>query len=149
MLTVDERHDPIFFRLSMFRSCPATIVRKYTTDQSILYTYVLMEGKAMEYAVWRGVFPYCSNHADSHLKSFLKPFIVCCVILRNMKKYLADDDLPEEDGDNEEGDSGGPLAFGGRVVGIVSWGSPCALGFPDVYVRVSEYVDWITTNAVD
>nr|CAD7441416.1 unnamed protein product [Timema bartmani]CAD7461968.1 unnamed protein product [Timema tahoe] len=47
------------------------------------------------------------------------------------------------------GDSGGPLAFGGRVVGIVSWGSPCALGFPDVYVRVSEYVDWITTNAVD
>nr|CAD7461459.1 unnamed protein product [Timema tahoe] len=48
-----------------------------------------------------------------------------------------------------QGDSGGPLVFGGRVIGIVSWGDPCALGVPDVYVRVSEFIDWINENAVD
>ncbi|KAJ9590906.1 hypothetical protein L9F63_016063 [Diploptera punctata] len=46
------------------------------------------------------------------------------------------------------GDSGGPLAANGKVVGIVSWGRPCAVGVPDVYTRVSEYLDWISQNAV-
>lgn len=41
------------------------------------------------------------------------------------------------------GDSGGPLASNGRVAGIVSYGIPCAKGHPDVYTRVSEYIDWI------
>ncbi|PSN32218.1 Chymotrypsin-2 [Blattella germanica] len=46
------------------------------------------------------------------------------------------------------GDSGGPLSVNGKIVGIVSWGRPCATGVPDVYTRVSEYVDWIKQNAV-
>lgn len=41
------------------------------------------------------------------------------------------------------GDSGGPLVTGGKVAGIVSWGRPCAAGYPDVFTRVSSFVDWI------
>ncbi|MPC68352.1 Transmembrane protease serine 11G [Portunus trituberculatus] len=50
------------------------------------------------------------------------------------------------------GDSGGPLAVRacngeGRwvVLGIVSYGVECAkIGFPGVYTRVPNYVNWIS-----
>lgn len=42
------------------------------------------------------------------------------------------------------GDSGGPLAINGVLVGVTSWGaSGCQGGVPDVFARVSKYVDWI------
>ncbi|CAH0600780.1 unnamed protein product [Chrysodeixis includens] len=41
------------------------------------------------------------------------------------------------------GDSGGPLVSGKNIVGIVSWGMPCAKGYPDVYTRVYSFKDWI------
>ncbi|XP_037871589.1 chymotrypsin-2 [Bombyx mori] len=41
------------------------------------------------------------------------------------------------------GDSGGPLVEGNTVVGVVSWGMPCARGYPDVYSRVFAFKDWI------
>ncbi|XP_032516150.2 chymotrypsin-2-like [Danaus plexippus] len=44
------------------------------------------------------------------------------------------------------GDSGGPLVEKGKVVGIVSWGMPCARGYPDVFTRVFAYKDWIIEN---
>ncbi|XP_046411979.1 transmembrane protease serine 9-like [Neodiprion fabricii] len=50
------------------------------------------------------------------------------------------------------GDSGGPLAqlISGvwQLVGIISWGIfPCGVsGMPSVYVRVSNYTDWITSE---
>ncbi|XP_059060363.1 chymotrypsin-2-like [Achroia grisella] len=44
------------------------------------------------------------------------------------------------------GDSGGPLVEDGRIVGIVSWGMPCARGYPDVYTRVFAFKDWILDN---
>ena len=53
-----------------------------------------------------------------------------------------------------QGDSGGPLAClrNGVVelVGITSFGYGCAdpRGFPDVFARVSEYLDWINFNMV-
>ncbi|XP_025987097.2 chymotrypsin-1-like [Solenopsis invicta] len=44
------------------------------------------------------------------------------------------------------GDSGGPLVANGAQIGIVSFGNPCALGYPDVYTRVSSFVPWINAN---
>lgn len=42
------------------------------------------------------------------------------------------------------GDAGSPLAANGSLVGIVSWGiKPCGLGAPDVFARISPYVNWI------
>ncbi|KAF5287789.1 hypothetical protein FQA39_LY15725 [Lamprigera yunnana] len=41
------------------------------------------------------------------------------------------------------GDSGGPLASETAQVGIVSWGQPCAINYPDVFTRVSSYITWI------
>lgn len=46
------------------------------------------------------------------------------------------------------GDSGGPLVYDGILVGIVSWGRPCAIGYPDVFTRVSSYVSWIQSIAI-
>ncbi|PWI15019.1 serine protease [Streptomyces sp. Act143] len=59
--------------------------------------------------------------------------------------YRADSMLcaGEEEGGRDacQGDSGGPLVAQGRLIGLVSWGSGCALpGSPGVYTRVSEVV---------
>lgn len=45
------------------------------------------------------------------------------------------------------GDSGGPLVYNGILIGIVSWAVPCAIGYPDVFTRVSYYINWIQSNA--
>lgn len=39
---------------------------------------------------------------------------------------------------------GGPLAQGNTVVGVISWGIPCATGSPDVYARIASHRPWIT-----
>ncbi|XP_044013919.1 chymotrypsin-2-like [Aphidius gifuensis] len=41
------------------------------------------------------------------------------------------------------GDSGGPLVADGVQIGVVSWGTPCAKGKPDVFTRVYSYTGWI------
>ncbi|KAK5638861.1 hypothetical protein RI129_013156 [Pyrocoelia pectoralis] len=42
-----------------------------------------------------------------------------------------------------QGDSGGPLVYNGLQVGIVSWGIPCAKGYPDIFTAVAPYISWI------
>ena len=48
------------------------------------------------------------------------------------------------------GDSGGPVAQNGQVIGIVSWViSPCgSVGAPSVHTKVSNYIDFIDANMV-
>ncbi|XP_018048795.1 PREDICTED: chymotrypsin-1-like [Atta colombica] len=41
------------------------------------------------------------------------------------------------------GDSGSPLVSNGVQIGIVSFGRPCARGWPDVYTRVASFKEWI------
>ncbi|KAM8710058.1 hypothetical protein ACLKA7_016798 [Drosophila subpalustris] len=36
------------------------------------------------------------------------------------------------------GDSGGPVLYGGRTAGIVSWGVGCGSGYPGAYTRLSS-----------
>ncbi|XP_034246219.1 transmembrane protease serine 9-like [Thrips palmi] len=54
--------------------------------------------------------------------------------------------------DTCQGDSGGPLQVKAnpaglpcihRIIGVVSFGQICGLGYPGVYTRVSAYVPWI------
>ncbi|XP_049804036.1 mite allergen Der f 3-like [Schistocerca nitens] len=48
------------------------------------------------------------------------------------------------------GDSGGPLLYEGKIVGVVSWGHECAVPpYPTIYTRVSSYVDWIIDRTSD
>ena len=60
--------------------------------------------------------------------------------------------LENQEKDTCQGDSGGPLVTPifdrdghprYELAGITSWGIGCADGFPGVYTRVSNYVDWI------
>lgn len=46
-----------------------------------------------------------------------------------------------------QGDSGGPLVYNNVHVGIVSWGYGCAMEWPTVYARVSEFLGFILQNA--
>lgn len=46
------------------------------------------------------------------------------------------------------GDSGGPLTYTDAegwewLVGLVSFGRPCARGYPDAFTRVGGYKEWM------
>lgn len=40
-------------------------------------------------------------------------------------------------------DSGGSLVSNRQLVGVVSWGIPCAWGQPDQYTRITWFLTWI------
>nr|ANG56302.1 chymotrypsin-like serine protease [Eriocheir sinensis] len=46
------------------------------------------------------------------------------------------------------GDSGGPLNYGGKTYGITSFGAAagCEAGYPDAFTRVTYFLDWIQTH---
>lgn len=47
------------------------------------------------------------------------------------------------------GDSGSPLIFGDKLAGVASHLVPCGRGYPDIYTRISSFVDWIQKNIDD
>lgn len=47
------------------------------------------------------------------------------------------------------GDSGSPLVYNGKLIGVTSWLYGCAAGYPDGFTRVSEYIDWIKDRLED
>ncbi|KAK2169064.1 hypothetical protein LSH36_12g06000, partial [Paralvinella palmiformis] len=62
----------------------------------------------------------------------------------------ASDNIGARSKDSCQGDSGGPLAYKNdhkgntfELAGIISWGFSCALGYPGVYTRVTEFISWI------
>ena len=32
------------------------------------------------------------------------------------------------------------------VIGVVSWGFPCGVGYPDAFTRVYSFLSWIQSN---
>lgn len=47
------------------------------------------------------------------------------------------------------GDSGGPLVIKNtnKLIGVTSWVVKCGEGIPDVFTRVSSFIDWIYKNS--
>ncbi|OXU21280.1 hypothetical protein TSAR_010708 [Trichomalopsis sarcophagae] len=41
------------------------------------------------------------------------------------------------------GDSGGPLVANDKIIGVVSGGIPCAVGYPDVFTNVYKYLSYV------
>lgn len=48
-----------------------------------------------------------------------------------------------------QGDSGSPLVYNNTLIGIFSWTKPCAIGFPDVFTRISHFTDFIIQAMLD
>ncbi|XP_058462999.1 chymotrypsin-2-like [Malaya genurostris] len=46
------------------------------------------------------------------------------------------------------GDAGSPVVYNGELQGIVSWGIPCGMGYPDVNSRVSTHRPWVLVHTM-
>ena len=78
--------------------------------------------------------PILGNEKCGSMKEFIGNVMICAGIFEGGK-------------DACDGDSGGPLACGGKLCGVVSFGIGCAVpGLPGVYSKVAAYKSWIEEN---
>ncbi|KAG5670237.1 hypothetical protein PVAND_000514 [Polypedilum vanderplanki] len=76
--------------------------------------------------------PAVSNEKCAEVYANIRPHKICAGIVGK---------------DSCQGDSGGPLVYKNFVVGVVSSGYRCAYdGYPGIYTRVSEFLDFIVRN---
>ncbi|GLV42438.1 hypothetical protein CBL_03175 [Carabus blaptoides fortunei] len=92
---------------------------------------------------------YTTNPGESsdHLKFIELTSISLKLCTAALETLLFDTQLCTYNGLGEgacEGDSGSPLVYMNRLVGIASYGRQCAIGKPDVFTKVSAYIPWIT-----
>lgn len=105
---------------------------------------------------------FTTNTFSSHLQDLRIPILptdICKQTYKSIPKSYVDNrnicaGYLEGKKDSCQGDSGGPLmwinAFDSKyyIVGIVSYGYKCAEpGYPGVYTKVAEYMDWIRLHA--
>ncbi|EDV90654.1 chymotrypsin-2 [Drosophila grimshawi] len=108
----------------------------------------LSEGAEILLTGWGAEEPYGDTHRD--LQKLIMKFVELnqCMDIFNQTSSLGIGHICTFSKEGEggcHGDSGGPLVSNGHLVGLVNWGRPCAMGFPDVQANVYYYLDWIRT----
>lgn len=103
-----------------------------------------------------------TNSFSSHLQDLrvpIQPIDVCKQAYKTIPRSYVDDrnicaGYLQGQKDSCQGDSGGPLMWINSydskyyLIGIVSFGYKCAEpGYPGVYTKVAEYMDWIRLHA--
>lgn len=76
------------------------------------------------------------------------PNVVCLLLYTPLNRQTAvtDEKVCVFNGNNRGvggGDSGGPLIWQGKVVGVTSWTARPFGSHPSVYIRLSHHIDWI------
>ncbi|KXJ83415.1 hypothetical protein RP20_CCG006290 [Aedes albopictus] len=103
-------------------------------------------GSTASIAGWGSL--YYQGPSRSHLQQVSVPIVdngACSVAYQNFGPIWSFHLCAGARGiDACQGDSGGPLVQDGTVIGVVSWGYGCAFnGYPTVYTRVSEFIEFI------
>ncbi|KAL2743597.1 chymotrypsin-2-like isoform X1 [Vespula maculifrons] len=91
------------------------------------------------------------RHSLGPLSNVLQKVTLTTITNEDCQKYYNNTILPSQLCTLEhkgvgacKGDSGSPLTYNDQIVGIFSWTKPCAVGSPDVYTRIYQFIDFIT-----
>lgn len=112
-------------------------------------SFQVAAGRPTILAGW-GALEWNTNRFPDILQSVIKPALsnAQCQAIYDEEEILETHVCSGEvGGDACQGDSGGPLVYSGVHLGIVSWGYGCAMEWPTVYTRVSEFLSFINSNS--
>lgn len=107
--------------------------------------------KVGETAVLSGWGSYYIRGRPQNNLQYIKLHIIekkkCIMLLKFTGQPITDHNICTLNKQHEgscQGDSGGPLVYKNMVVGVTSWGvAQCGANFPDVFVRVYSFRNWI------